>query len=95
MVTRLGMWPNTGPKVLLHRQIRSCGSHTTMESVVSPPGVAINSRVRSPACSVSRSLTSMSAVSTLCAGSVPNRRAMAEMPSVSRSRKANALRATR
>lgn len=31
------MWPNSGPKVFPHRHIRSSGSQTTNESVVSPP----------------------------------------------------------
>ncbi len=67
-----------------------------MESVVSPPGVAISSMRRSPTSRVNRFSTTMSAVALLCGGSfLPNRFWIAAIPPVSRSENANALRLAR
>ena len=96
MVTRFGIWPNRAPNTLPHRQIFSSGNQTTIESVVSPPGVAINSRVRSPTVRVRVSSTTMSAVGVLWPGNfLPNRSWILAMPAASVSAKANALREDR
>ena len=91
------MCPKIGPKVFPHRQIRSSGSHSTSESLVSPPGTAISSIRRPPTFSVRVSSKSRSTVGTLCPGKrlVPSRRWMAWMPVARVFLNANALRLAR
>src|SRR4051794_24622709 len=45
---RFGTWPNKGPKRFPVNRTSESGSHTTMESVVSPPGVHAVWNVRPP-----------------------------------------------
>src|SRR3954463_7230119 len=48
MVIRLGTWPNNGPNRFPVKRTSSSGSHTTIESVVSPPGVHTSWNLRPP-----------------------------------------------
>ena len=48
IVTRLGKWPNNAENMLPTSATRSSGSHTTSESMVSPPGTLSSSTRRSP-----------------------------------------------
>ena len=43
IVTRFGKWPNSAENMLPTSAMPSSGSHTTSESIVSPPGTLMHS----------------------------------------------------